>query len=206
MFCVKCGAEIAEGHGFCARCGNPLPEATPPPEPSPPSEPATPQELETPTTPEPSFPPEAGAMPIQAPAATGGGASEQPPHTTTPRIKVALFGSLLVMLMLAASFGISFAVVEWRGADDRESIEINQGADWVACQLTITNQLVEEGEAGVLLSEDLVGRMKDTCGITSDLWVLCAHDETFSLSDEELLVFGAGHAADIAESCREQVR
>lgn len=134
------------------------------------------------------------------------GHRSNPPHTTTPRIKVALFGSLLVMLMLAASFGISFAVVEWRGTDGRESIGVDQAADWVACQLTVTNQIIEEGGVGFLLSEDVVRRMKDTCGITSDLWVLCAHDETFALPDDEQAIFGAGHAADIAESCREQVR
>ncbi len=114
----------------------------------------------------------------------------------------------MVILMLAASVGISVAVVEWRGSDGGAAIGVDAASEWVACQAKVANSiLADDPEAAEgFLTESYVERIKDSCDISSDLWVFCANDKFLELTDAELESFGAERASTIADSCREELR
>jgi len=207
MFCARCGAELDEEYVFCTRCGSPAPVASSSPEPPPRHEPDSPDEGEPPSAPEPSFSPGLSNTSSEALGAPDDGAPEQR-TAPTPRIKLAILCSLLVILMLAASFGISVAVVEWRGSDGGASIGVDVASEWVACQAKVANSiLADDPEAAEgFLTESYVERIKDSCDISSDLWVFCANDKFLELTDAELESFGAERASTIADRCREDLR
>ena len=124
-------------------------------------------------------------------------------------MKYAMLGLGLMLVMLACSFAMSLLVVEWRGADGEDGedqISVDRQGEWVACQVSITNQLFVEGAKVVYLTSDLTSRLKDECGITSDLWMMCVHGAVLDLSEEETAGFGATEILKVAEQCRQELR
>lgn len=204
MICPNCRNETSPEHAFCARCGRPVSSATPPREPPTPSELGGESAQTGLTPPEPPVP-----SPSPEPDPSRAIPSERLASTKSRSLWIyGLVAVAATTIILAASFGISVLVVEWRGSGGSNSIRVDAASEWVACQAKVANSILEDDPAAGegFLTEGYIERIKGTCDITKDLWVFCVNGEFLKLSDAELESFGARRASDIADSCREELR